>query len=691
MSIRINSAGQIKRIINLFSEPVAWRQGDTEEELYALWKKLFYYIIAYGIIENPIAILTISWDLVKGRWYPKTPFLVNKKYYDKFMDYILNYYFITRKLGNYKLTDSIYKDFPIKTILSYSFCDGELSKKPKVEVHLRRNGRLDFIKIRDIPASLIKIEGTGYDSSAYSMERKNKNMLQEEFLKEEFFSCGDAGYYIIDNDKITKAVEEDQGLLERIKIDFNTPEFNSFKSSLKTLFEKLAIIEYEAQWSDVIGNVDNIAKSICISGYLAKDKFNCLAHVPSYELDEFSVDAKNGQQKIKEISTGGVLVHCGNKTKCHFDLLRIILNMVNRSRSIVEHRNLVISTTKRYAIRSAVAAIMARNMSHNIGSHILARVDMDDYKRKLCSLKADLREKIYQEIFTEFHKYLQQKSDFLAEISTEPERPFIPAWLFRDIILPFDRQVIIKEFIGRNEGIKDFNQIRIRLFIDNDEIGVSSWQCEVGEAQGHSPCNKGFYKICLDRDCNQIVYPQKIKNTDKDVLIEVPGTLGKFAIYNILEGFIRNSCKHNTKEIDARLKNKCCPILTVNIAVHESEDGEHYVCELWDDISEVKDNLVGEMDKKFSAKIIDEEGKLNRENWGSAELKICAALLKDVDFLIMNENYKKCIEVIQKDNKLGYKFYLKKYMRGITIGKGWEDWLKGEKMEGKKNGNGNVS
>jgi hypothetical protein len=679
MSIRINSAGQIKRIITLFSEPVAWRQGNTEEESYALWKKLFYYLIAYGIIENPIAILTISWDLERGRWYPETPFLVNKKHYDKFVDYILNYYFITQKLGNYKLTDSIYRDFPVKTILSYSFCDDESPKQTTVKVQLRRNGRLDFIKIRNIPTNLIKIDG--YDSSDYSNERKRG---LEDGLEEKLVSCGDSGYYIINSSDITRAVENDKALLDGINISFNESKFEVFKNRLTTLFEKLAIIEYEAQWSDVIRNAENIAKSICIAGYLAKAKFNSFAHVPSYELDEFSSDANNEQQKIKEVSTGGVLVHCNNKTRCHFDLLRIILNMVNRSKSIVEHRNLVISTTKRYAIRSAVAAIMARNMSHNIGSHILARVDIDDYKRKLCSIKPDLREKIYQEIFREFHKYLQEKSDFLAEISTEPERPFIPAWLFRDIILPFDRQVIIKEFIGRNEGIKDFSQIRIRLFVDNCEIKINSWQCEEGPAQSHTPCKKGLYKICLDSDCSQIVFPEKIENIGKDVLIEVPGTLGKFAIYNILEGFIRNCCKHNTKEIGNRLENERCPVLTVNIAVHEDEDGEHYVCELWDDISEVKDNLVEKMKEKFGAKVIDETGKLNRENWGSAELKICAALLKDVDFLEMNENYENCIEVIKKENKLGYKFYLKKYMRGICIGKRWEDWLKGENMQEKK-------
>ena len=331
-----------------------------------------------------------------------------------------------------------------------------------------------------------------------------------------------------------------------------------------------------------------------------------------------------------------------------------------------------------HALRSAVAGIMARNMSHNIGSHILARVDINEYEKRLATLSPKLRIKIFNEIFKEFHKYLQEKSDFLAEVSTEPTRPFVPAYLFRDIILPFNEQIIVKEFIGRNEGITNFEQIKIDLSIKGKPIRVSSYRC-IAPGEGHIGCAEGFYKICLKEGCEKKVFAVEIENLEEDILIELPGTLGKFAIYNILEGFIRNSCKHNSQKIKERVNKNFSPVLTVYLEVNEATDGEHYICEIWDDISCVNKNgtnLVETMEKKFENPLIDEGGRLNRENWGSAEFKICAALLKNIDFMEMNKDYKKCIEVIEKNGYLGYKFYLKKPLRGISIGKKWEDWLK---------------
>jgi hypothetical protein len=362
------------------------------------------------------------------------------------------------------------------------------------------------------------------------------------------------------------------------------------------------------------------------------------------------------------------------------NILNDVIPFLHRVGSEIIRTYFLWEISQSHALRSAVAAIMARNMSHNIGSHILARVDINEYNERLASLSADLRIKIFNEIFEEFHKYLQQKSDFLAEVSTEPTRPFIPGYFFRDVILPFEQQIIVKEFIGRNEGITNFEQIKIDLTINNKNISVSSYKCEA-RGDDHTGCAKGFYKICLQPGCGKKVVPdpEKIENLGEDVLIELPGTLGKFAIYNILEGFIRNSCKHNSEEIRERINKNHSPVLTVHLEVLESLDGEYYICEIWDDISLVNktgENLVKKMEEKFKIPLIDATGNLNRENWGSAEFKICAALLKDIEFMEMNENYTKCIEVIEKNGYLGYRFYLKKYLKGIFIGKKWKEWLK---------------
>ncbi len=70
---------------------------------------------------------------------------------------------------------------------------------------------------------------------------------------------------------------------------------------------------------------------------------------------------------------------------------------------------------RRAALRAAVSAIMGRNMSHNIGSHVLARYS-SEVRTDLDSAKtghADHR--------TDFLSYLQRRMDLLAEMATSSQ------------------------------------------------------------------------------------------------------------------------------------------------------------------------------------------------------------------------------------------------------------------------------
>ena len=87
-------------------------------------------------------------------------------------------------------------------------------------------------------------------------------------------------------------------------------------------------------------------------------------------------------------------------------------------RQQLELMNLLIPKvqTRRAALRSAVSAIMGRNMSHNIGSHVIARYAAvagnteEQRKNGLERGEEDHR--------TVFLRYLQRRMDFIAEIST---------------------------------------------------------------------------------------------------------------------------------------------------------------------------------------------------------------------------------------------------------------------------------
>jgi len=95
----------------------------------------------------------------------------------------------------------------------------------------------------------------------------------------------------------------------------------------------------------------------------------------------------------------------------------------------------------KHSIKSAVAAIIGRNMSHNIGSHVLSYgpASLKTAETNLAQVR--------------FYEYLRQRMDFIAEICTSD-----PSWrpsmnLIRDILIPFFRQDMLLNYIALSEGV----------------------------------------------------------------------------------------------------------------------------------------------------------------------------------------------------------------------------------------------
>jgi len=68
-----------------------------------------------------------------------------------------------------------------------------------------------------------------------------------------------------------------------------------------------------------------------------------------------------------------------------------------------------------YALRSAVAAIMARNLSHNPGSHGLAYLMAEIEEKFRSNLPLSVEEERY---LKDFLKYIKARMDFAAEVTT---------------------------------------------------------------------------------------------------------------------------------------------------------------------------------------------------------------------------------------------------------------------------------
>jgi len=140
-----------------------------------------------------------------------------------------------------------------------------------------------------------------------------------------------------------------------------------------------------------------------------------------------------------------------------------------------------------HALHSAISAIMSRNMSHNIGSHVIARAINKNYNGE--DGKA----------YKDFLLYLQERMDFLALVSTT-EAIWGVKYNLRKLLDNFKDQKILLDNIVESED-------------KNMKVKVE--------------------------------YPPKLP----DILVP-HGEAGKHAVYTILENFIRNSAKHQWMRLE---------------------------------------------------------------------------------------------------------------------------------------------
>ena len=346
-------------------------------------------------------------------------------------------------------------------------------------------------------------------------------------------------------------------------------------------------------------------------------------------------------------------------------------------------------------IKAAVAAIMSRNMSHNIGSHILARIKFEDILEKLpSSLSDNNKGAIVGLLFQEFHQYLQGKSDYLADISTEPYRSPVSAFLYRDVILPFTEEVLLLDYIARNEKL-DYDKINIRFFFAESnevshEIKPDKYICPICKLSDGRNEAIPFHKVCAKclsskgkKIQNYSYTPESMRSSKHDVMVDLPGSVGRFAICNILEAIIRNATKHNVSKINDATK------LDIRIKIEEDpEDTSLYLCTIWDNLSD--SSVVDSMNTLIDETIVDHgTGILKQQNWGIAEMKICATLLQDKTFDEMERAPKQFLEACAVDGKFGYKFKILKARKVLLIGKSWDNLLtddSGNKTDWKKLG-----
>ncbi len=210
--------------------------------------------------------------------------------------------------------------------------------------------------------------------------------------------------------------------------------------------------------------------------------------------------------------------------------------------------------------RSAVAAISSASLSHNIGSHALSDARLfDPADRDHC------------EALREFHRYLQSRMDYLAQLIAESAPHPEPQYLFGDVLSEFFRQRLLIDRLVADHG---FDGAHIEFVIDLSAVGHENKIRLVWSG-------KGFKSTDPERAGQLLTVPPSLK---PDVLVAVPGgTLGCHALYTILENMMRNSVKYGKVSANKTDERK----LVVCIRLRNPGDGKDY----W--LLELSDNLSG--------------------------------------------------------------------------------------------------
>lgn len=289
--------------------------------------------------------------------------------------------------------------------------------------------------------------------------------------------------------------------------------------------------------------------------------------------------------------------------------------------------NLAKVLIQNHARKAAVAAVMSRNMSHNIGSHVLADLSTKQRIQEIITQYSQVHNRT--ELFDEeekdfdspdiamsvFNQYLKSRMDFLADLATSLPVVENQKYLLQDIVTTFGNNRLLKERI---------------------------------------PALAGFdYEISLYEQFDS--QNRKLLTESTDVCVSMPNdVLGIHAFYVILENFIRNCAKH--EHVNGK----------IDIGFLKGDhDNELIKVEIFSNCkkdADAIDAVVKERNKDVKESVL-KEGSLRPGAWGILEMKVAANYLRKypVDE-IDNDKNPLLLEAINFNDEaiLGYRFYLKK-------------------------------
>lgn len=323
---------------------------------------------------------------------------------------------------------------------------------------------------------------------------------------------------------------------------------------------------------------------------------------------------------------------------------------------------------KKESIKSAKAAIMSRNMSHNLGSHVMFYIKQklnsvskiidnevlkDLYPDTIEALSENLEGKEFEMPFLvgigRFINYLQERQDYIATVATD----YIPAnstISFKDFIYdelkPDLRYRRHKERNSSSTETKGYQPKNLLMdFIAYSEgYGNSDKIClRFGEFTGENPEKEKdeTEKERQERDFKRL----------REFDVAFPGgVIGRQAFFSIIENILRNAAKHSGRRPDNKL------VIDFNIIdvskkesfwnellydttiyggkrvsdlhqIYHDVKEKYFVLAITNNMPNSKESIE-HIEKALSCDYLDEAGNMDDKSKGIKEIRISAAWLR---------------------------------------------------------------
>lgn len=574
-------------------------------------------------LKEKIALSVISWKLEdlsdpqKGAWSEQVPVMLPEQFncdtqerisfctsYAVYMC-LTKYRELNPQHDWYMVSEILIRDLPDNVTIHFTVADEEHSS-----IEYNRNGTIKSISIclKKVVVDDIRKRAQAICKGAYSCCEIfcNNGIPEKDYLFDYPHASMHWLKYIIEAATAIWKKEEHQDKIKHLFDEIGEHGNNALTTLIKKTFEEKLIDKSE--WQEI--DFGKLAKSLAIIGYAntivgagSNNEWSEAVFVPARTFihqKELGLDDKVPW----EVGLLGFICYFSHQDKGEMtpetksdwvvikNLLATNVNLYSLEDTIQQYTKLI----RKEALKSAIAAIMARNMDHLLGSHIETGIahQMPHFRKEIHEIidnaappdsicfdddfwikidkiigilrnkyygtevtinnqfvadlekKRQLIDKIIHDTELQYSNYRLKRMDLIARFSTEWVSWGVGMSFFYQVMLPFMKNLILLHFLGHGENLH-LRNLDIHVCYPNGKCP----QCFTDDCMQHpviiknSRDEEAFYWASINVLSNEI---SPISHVPNDIMKLRGGDIGAHAFHIILENILRNSAKHRYNE-----------------------------------------------------------------------------------------------------------------------------------------------